>query len=115
MGDIFETEYEEKEDISKYEDFSDESDASDEDFVCPENIYSARLEYSCEAVYVTAPDGFDELKNGDGIIIPTRYGNDLAFVLGRPKAPIGIKKSISKKRRTLSKCSRRKSPRTIWT
>ncbi len=90
MGDIFETEYEEKEDISKLDEYS-EGTNSDEIFVCPKNLYSAKLEYSCEGVYVTAPDNFGKLSPGDGVIIPTRYGNDLAFILGKPTAPVGIK------------------------
>ncbi|MBQ3670682.1 MAG: hypothetical protein II921_04300 [Treponema sp.] len=91
MGDIFETEYEEKEDISQFDDYSDDSEKSDEGFVCPKNLYSAKLEYSCEGVYVTAPDKLGKLNPGDGVIIPTRYGNDLAFILGKPTAPVGIK------------------------
>lgn len=93
MGDIFETEYEEKEDILKFDDYSEGTENSDEIFVCPKNLYTAKLEYSCEAVYVTPPEKFGKLVPGDGVIIPTRYGNDLAFILGKPTAPVGIKAS----------------------
>ena len=34
-----------------------------------------------------------ELTPGQKVIIPTRYGDDLAVVLGLSKQPVGIKKS----------------------
>lgn len=96
MSDIFEQDISEnEEDISKLEDadFKAYEDEGDEHFVYPKILYLARLEYSSEGVYVSVPDKFEELKGGDRIIIPTRYGKDMALVLGRTTHPIGLKPS----------------------
>ncbi len=96
MSDIFEQDISEnEEDISKLEDadFKAYEEEGDEHFVYPKILYLARLEYSSEGVYVSVPDKFEELKGGDRIIIPTRYGKDMALVLGRTTHPIGLKPS----------------------
>ncbi|WP_294427414.1 regulatory iron-sulfur-containing complex subunit RicT [uncultured Treponema sp.] len=96
MSDIFEQDISEsEEDISKLEDadFKAYEAEEDEHFVYPKILYLARLEYSSEGVYVTVPEKFEELKGGDRIIIPTRYGKDMALVLGRTKNPVGLKSS----------------------
>ena len=96
MSDIFEQDISEnEEDISKLEDadFKPYEEEGDEHFVYPKILYLARLEYSSEGVYVSVPDKFEELKGGDRIIIPTRYGKDMALVLGRTTHPIGLKPS----------------------
>ena len=51
--------------------------------------YAAR-EYSSEGVYATTNNNL-ELVGGDYVIIPTRYGKDLALVMGKVTTPIGIK------------------------
>ena len=96
MSDIFEQDISEsEEDISKLEDAEytpyEEEAASDEHFVYPKVLYLAKLEYSCEGIYVTANDSIGQLNGGDHVIIPTRYGKDMALVLGRTKNPIGLK------------------------
>lgn len=94
MSDIFEQEYAESEDFTKIEDDYQKSDKVDsEDFVYPENLFLAKLEYSSEGVYVTSDSVSGKLENGDNVIIQTRYGKDLAFVLGRIGSGIGVKKS----------------------
>ena len=96
MSDIFEQDISEsEEDISKLEDaeYKYYEEESDEHFVYPKILYLARLEYSSEGVYVSVPDKFEDLKGGDRIIIPTRYGKDMALVLGRTTHPIGLKPS----------------------
>ncbi len=94
MSDIFEQEYAESEDFTKIEDDYPKSDKVDsEDFVYPENLFLAKLEYSSEGVYVTSDSVSGKLENGDKVIIQTRYGKDLAFVLGRIGSGIGVKKS----------------------
>ena len=94
MSDIFEQEYAESEDFTKIEDDYQKSDKVDsEDFVYPENLFLAKLEYSSEGVYVTSDSVSGKLENGDKVIIQTRYGKDLAFVLGRIGSGIGVKKS----------------------
>ena len=97
MSDIFEQDISEsEEDISKLEDaeYKPYEESEDEEhFVYPKILYLARLEYSSEGVYVTVPEKFEELKGGDRIIVPTRYGKDMALVLGRTKHPVGLKSS----------------------
>ncbi|WP_191013521.1 regulatory iron-sulfur-containing complex subunit RicT [Treponema zioleckii] len=96
MSDIFEQDIcNDEEDIKNLEDGDyDEDDSSDDsEFVYPDILYYAKLEYSSEIVYVTVPNNMRELTNEDGIIIPTRYGKDLALVLGRCKNPVALKAS----------------------
>ncbi len=94
MSDIFEQEYAENEDFTKIEDDYQKPDKSDsEDFVYPDNLFLARLEYSSEGVYITTDDSQKNIKNGDKVIIQTRYGKDLAIVLGPIKSGVGVKKS----------------------
>ncbi len=96
MSDIFEQDItESEEDISELEDaeYKYYEEENDEHYVYPKILYLARLEYSSEGVYVTVPEKFEELNGGDRIIIPTRYGKDIALVLGRTKHPVGLKAS----------------------
>ena len=96
MSDIFEQDINESdEDISKLEDaeYKAYEEEGEEHFVYPKILYLVRLEYSSEGVYVSVPDKFEELKGGDRIIIPTRYGKDIALVLGRTNHPVGLKSS----------------------
>lgn len=98
MSDIFEQEYTDNEDILNLEDdYQSYSNAfsNNEDFVYPENLYLAKLEYSSEGVYVVPNEESEnkEISNNEKVIIPTRYGKDLAIVLGKIKTPIGVKPS----------------------
>ena len=49
-----------------------------------------KLAYSFETIYGKNEKNLD-LKNGDYAIIPTRYGKDMAKVLGEIKKPMGVK------------------------
>ena len=90
MSDIFENDIDEEgEDLSQLEDDGAEVD-SGEKFVFNEPLYALRLDYSREGVF--AKQGNFKLEPGDAVIIPTRYGMDLARVLGKATSPIGIKK-----------------------
>lgn len=96
MSDFFEQDISEsEEDIARLEDADfkayEESEKSREHYVYPKVLYLTRLEYSCEGVYVTSPK--EEIKKGDHVIIQTRYGKDMALVLGRTKNPIGLRPS----------------------
>ena len=94
MSDIFEQDIaESEEDIAKLEDadFKAYESEENEHFVYPKILYLSRLEYSSEGVYVTVPEKFEELKRDDHVIIQTRYGKDMARILGRAKHPIGLK------------------------
>jgi cell fate regulator YaaT (PSP1 superfamily) len=53
-------------------------------------MYYLKLEYSSEGIYATTPKNM-ALQHGDRVIVPTRYGNDMACVLGNAKNPVGIR------------------------
>lgn len=93
MSDFFEQDLAyETEDISALEDA--ESNIAEinfsKHFVFPKEVYKLKLEYSNEGLYATLPDGL-VLQYGDYVIVPTRYGDDLARNLGRSATPIGIR------------------------
>ncbi len=90
MSDIFENDIDENdEDLLDLEDFAEEN-AGQETLVFKDPLYVLRLDYSCEGVF--ASPGSLELATGDAVIIPTRYGKDMARVLGKAKKPVGIRK-----------------------
>ena len=92
MSDIFETDIDnENENLSSLED-SDVSQVIESDIVVDYPLYHIKLEYSSETLYARTPNNFP-LKPGDYVITPTRYGKDLALVLGQSKKPIGIKQA----------------------
>jgi len=92
MSDIFEHDIDnESEDLYSLEDNNTVIEDTSS-FVFPDVLYKIKLEYSSEGLYATVPDGLD-IKPGDHVIIPTRYGNDLALNMGRATTPIGIKPS----------------------
>ena len=94
MSEVFEQDIDEKnnEDLSFLEDPENEElqDISSEKFVFPDVLYKTKLEYSSEGVYVTVPNG-TVLKDTDFVIIQTRYGKDLARVLGKAEQHVGIR------------------------
>ncbi len=92
MSDIFETDIDdESENLSNLED-SDESQVIESDIVVDYPLYHIKLEYSSETLYARTPNNIP-LKPGEYVITPTRYGKDLALVLGQSKKPIGIKQT----------------------
>ena len=92
MSDIFETDIdEENENLSSLED-TDISETESENLVFDYPLYHLKLDYSSETIYARIPDKM-QLKAGDFVIVPTRYGKDMARVLGSSKKPIGIKQS----------------------
>lgn len=92
MSEVFEPDIDTKnDDLSFLEDpIYDDGVSSSEEFIFPEPLYRTKLEYSSEGVYVTAPENI-HLEGGDFVIIPTRYGKDLARVMGKTSKPIGIR------------------------
>jgi cell fate regulator YaaT (PSP1 superfamily) len=94
MSDIFENDIDaENEDISALEDDTETAETGISDtskFVYPDPLYHLKLEYSSEGIYATTPQTI-KLQQGDHVIVPTRYGNDMAFVLGKSKQPVGIR------------------------
>lgn len=94
MSDIYNTKFDDESvDLSKLEDANSSKTSEEQykNFVYPNPLYLARFEYSSEGVYCSVPKNFPQLKNGDGVIIPTRYGKDMAIVLGKSKHPVGLK------------------------
>ena len=76
-------------DISELEDeIIDEEE--NQIFEYPDPLFKLKLEYSSEEVYATTNNNL-ALNSGDYVIIPTRYGKDLALVMGKVNVPIGIK------------------------
>ena len=93
MSDIFETDIDdENENLSSLED-NDIAEATSENLVFDYPLYHLKLDYSCETLYAKTPDSKMQLKGGDFVIVPTRYGKDMAKVLGLSKKPMGIKQS----------------------
>jgi len=92
MSDIFETDIDdESENLSALEDNNVEI-TDTENLVFDYPLYNLKLDYSCETLYAKASDKLN-LQSGDFVIIPTRYGKDMAEVLGTSKKPIGIKQA----------------------
>ncbi len=60
-----------------------------ENYVFPSPLFHLKLEYSSESLFATADEKMN-LVAGDYVIVPTRYGKDMALVLGETKKPIGI-------------------------
>jgi cell fate regulator YaaT (PSP1 superfamily) len=58
-------------------------------FTYPDPLYHLKLEYSSESLYATHES--IELAGGDHVIVPTRYGKDIAVVMGKVRVPIGIR------------------------
>ncbi len=92
MSDIFETDIDDdSEALASLED-NEGTSSDNEDIVINEPLYHLKLGYSCETLYAKVSDKL-KLVSGDYVICPTRYGKDMAFVLGITKKPIGIKKT----------------------
>lgn len=95
MSDIFENDIDDETlNIKELEEDSDADVSAQDsaDFVYPKPLYRLKLEYSCEGIYASVKDSLN-IKPGDYVIIPTRYGKDLALVMGLVNVPIGIKPS----------------------
>lgn len=92
MSDIFESDIDiETENLDSLED-NEISVTETEKFSFDYTLYHLKLDYSCETIYAKTPNKL-ELSAGDFVITPTRYGKDMAKVLGTVKCPLGIKKS----------------------
>jgi cell fate regulator YaaT (PSP1 superfamily) len=93
MGDIFENDIDnENENLAALEDSVYETEENNDGFTFDKPLYHLKLMYSCESVYA-ASSSIGELNPGESVIVPTRYGKDLAVVLGQTKKPIGVKPS----------------------
>ena len=92
MSDIFENDIDEENmNLDALEDsYSEEDSVVGYEFDQP--LYCLKLFYSCESLYAKNDKKLD-LNPGDYVIVPTRYGHDLARVLGQSKKPMGVKPS----------------------
>ena len=92
MSDIFETDIDDdSENLASLED-NDVRITESENIVFDYPLYLLKFEYSSETIYAKAPEN-TELSPNDYVVAPTRYGKDMAKVLGTVKKPIGIKQS----------------------
>lgn len=92
MGSVFEHDLSEEspEEIAALEDPQEEQGTHSVDGeVFPDPLYHLKLEYSSERLYATHTT--QEFNPGDHVMVPTRYGKDLALVMGRVRVPIGIR------------------------
>lgn len=97
MGDIFEGEADDSENLEALEDDAEEEAAAqDEGDAAPaqssEPMHRLRLEYSRENLYAKT-SRFPSLKAGDKVVAATRYGCDIAVSLGEAKPPKGSRRS----------------------
>ena len=90
VSDIFEKDIDD-ENLAALED-SDVSEESLEGVVFDEPLFYLKLAYSCESIYATNDKNIN-IEVNDYVIVPTRYGKDMAKVLGLSEKPIGIKQS----------------------
>ncbi len=78
------------EDLAGLEDPQGESiDTGSGNYVFPDPLYHLKLEYSSESLYATHPSL--EIIGGEYVMVTTRYGRDLALVMGKVRVPIGIR------------------------
>jgi len=78
------------EDLSSLEDPQGEAiDAGSGNYEFPEPLYHLKLEYSSESLYATHPSL--EISGGEFVMVPTRYGRDLALVMGKVRVPLGVR------------------------
>jgi cell fate regulator YaaT (PSP1 superfamily) len=77
-------------DLSSLEDPQGEAiEVASGTFVYPDPLYHLKLDYSSESLYATHPTlAFEP---GEYVLVPTRYGKDLALVMGKVRVPIGIR------------------------
>ena len=84
------TEYEEIDDLSALEDTDDMPQVEEpmQEGAFPQPLYQLKLEYSQETFYATTAEL--NLQCGDYVITPTRYGDDMARVMGLVRHPIRV-------------------------
>lgn len=91
MSDIFENDIDdEAENLSALED--NDIETQEEDLVFSQPLFVLKLAYSCESIYAKNDKKLN-VETGDFVIVPTRYGRDMAKIIGQAKKPIGAKRS----------------------
>ena len=93
MSDIFETDIDnQNENLANLED-NDTGAVVETEIIVDYPLYHLKLDYSNETLYAKTSNNNLKLNSGDYVITPTRYGKDMALVLGQVSKPIGIKQS----------------------
>jgi Uncharacterized homolog of PSP1 len=91
MGDIFENDIDDdNENLSALEDSVEMMEENTDGFTYDKPLYHLKLVYSCESLYAASGKS-GTLNAGEYVIVPTRYGRDLAVVLGPSNKPVGVK------------------------
>lgn len=88
MSSIYTNEQDIEENLEALEDTIDES-SEGETIVYEGPLYHLKLPYSKESLFAKSNE---ELVAGSNVIVPTRYGKDMAEVLGITQKPIRIKR-----------------------
>ncbi len=80
-----------EDELNLLEDIEDSAEDSEEERVSFESqLYHLKLDYSNESLYALSDNL--EVERGEHVVAETRYGVDLARVLGRINAPAGVKR-----------------------
>ena len=92
MSDLFVDNIEnEAENLAALED-NDIEILEEENLVFDYPLFQLKLDYSSETIYAKMPNN-SKIEIGSFVVIPTRYGKDLAKVMGQVQKPVGIKQS----------------------
>lgn len=93
MSDLFVDNIEENEaeNLAALED-NDIEILEEENLVFDYPLFQLKLDYSSETIYAKMPNN-SKIEIGSFVVIPTRYGKDLAKVMGQVQKPVGIKQS----------------------
>lgn len=87
FDETYDEEYEEIDDLNDLEDTElPETDEAPQRGTFPQPLYQLKLDYSKEAFYATTDLN---LEKGDYVVAPTRYGEDIARMMGAVQHPIG--------------------------
>lgn len=93
MSDIFGNDIDDNEyDLAALENGDGNENSDDNTYVFDKPLYHLKLDYSKESVFA-AIEPNSNISAGTYVIVPTRYGKDIATVLGESKRPIGVKSS----------------------
>ncbi|MBR2106052.1 MAG: hypothetical protein IJ937_02160, partial [Treponema sp.] len=92
MSDLFVDNIEnEAENLAALED-NDIEILEEENLIFDYPLFQLKLDYSSETIYAKMPNN-SKIEIGSFVVIPTRYGKDLAKVMGQVQKPVGIKQS----------------------
>lgn len=82
-----------EDDIEGEEQLCGERGKSASEVMSVDNVYHLKLPYSKERIFATYSGGTTILNRQDKVIVKTRYGLDMADVLGQSRKTVGVKRS----------------------